>query len=73
VATPADNLYAAWQGWAAKLAEVAAQPIRPNYTLPGGASVDFLGYQKFLAEMEKAAHEAYLRALGPFTVIQTAR
>ncbi len=45
--------------------ELSADP-RPNYTLPGGASVDFAGYYRFVAEMRDKARAALIAALGPF-------
>jgi hypothetical protein len=64
VATEAEAEYLNWQ---TKLLEVSANP-RPNYTLPGGPSVDFVGYVKFLREMRDAARKAMIEAQGPFQV-----
>lgn len=68
MATPAQNLETEYANWCAKLAEVSANP-RPDYTLPGGASVKFGEYYKFLQEARDKARAALLAAQGPFEVI----
>jgi hypothetical protein len=65
VATDAENAATEYANWQTKLVEVSANP-RPNYTLPGGPSVDFVGYVKFLREMRDAARKAMIEAQGPF-------
>jgi hypothetical protein len=63
--TPAQDAETEYQNWQTKLVEVSANP-RPNYTLPNGASVDFVGYYRFLKEMRDAARKAMIEAQGPF-------
>jgi outer membrane protein assembly factor BamD (BamD/ComL family) len=72
MATQAENAATEYANWQLKLTEVSADP-RPNYTLPGGPQVDYVGYVKFLSEMAAAARERMLAADGPFEVNSVAR
>jgi hypothetical protein len=72
VATPLESLTAAYESLTLKIADVLSNP-RPDYTLPGGASVKWSEYYKMLLDAQKAAREGMIAAAGPFDVVTVVR
>lgn len=72
MATAAQNLQSAYDSVTAKLAEVLADP-KPDYTLPGGVTLNWSAYYRMLSEQVTAARAALLAAQGPYTVVSVAR
>ena len=65
--TGAENLALALERVRQRIADLEADPLRPDYSI-GGQSVSWVAYYKSLLEREAMLVAAQIRAEGPYEI-----